>query len=285
VFKMVAEEIWIFDAEWVPDPDAGRAAYDLPATLPDHEVLEHMWREGGATPEDPRPYLKTVLCRVVSIAAVVRKRIGAGPPQLTLFAVPQPGEEPLLEATLLERFLAGIGRTGPQLVGYNSHNADLVILFQRAVANGLRVPDFGRRPAKPWEGKDYFGRGSDWNVDLKEILGGWGRAMPSLHEMATVCGIPGKMDVAGDDVVGLWQRGDVRRIVQYNECDALTTYLLWLRTAHFGGFLTTEEYLAEQTRLEDLLTTRGARSENDHLLRFLSAWRAMRRSPHTVRKE
>jgi molybdate transport system substrate-binding protein len=30
--------------------------------------------------------------------------------------------------------------------------------------------------------------------------------------MATVCGIPGKLDVAGDDVVGLWQRGEVRRI-------------------------------------------------------------------------
>jgi predicted PolB exonuclease-like 3'-5' exonuclease len=103
--------------------------------------------------------------------------------------------------------------------------------------------------------------------------------------MATVCGIPGKMDVAGDDVVGLWQQGEVRRIVQYNECDALTTYLLWLRTAHFGGFLTTEEYRAEQSRLEELLATRGARAENDHLLRFLAAWRDRRRSPQPAKKE
>jgi hypothetical protein len=244
-----------------------------------------MWHEGGATEEDPQPYLKTVLCRVVSVAAVIRKRAANGPPQLGLFAVPPPGEEPLAEAVLLDRFLSGIGRSGPQIVGYNSQGADLVILFQRAVANGLRVPEYGRRPAKPWEGKDYFGRGSDWNVDLKDVLGGWGRGTPSLHEMATVCGIPGKLDVAGDDVVGLWQRGEVRRIVQYNECDALTTYLLWLRTAHFGGFLTTAEYVAEQAQLEGLLTARGAKPENDHLGRYLAAWQAMRRDPHRSAKE
>lgn len=129
MFKMVADEVWIFDAEWVPDPAAGRAAYGLPATLSDNEVIERMWLEGGATDEDPRPYLKTVLCRVVSIAAVIRKRAANSPPQLGLFAVPPPGEEPLAEAILLERFLGGVGRSGPQLVGYNSHGADLVILF------------------------------------------------------------------------------------------------------------------------------------------------------------
>jgi hypothetical protein len=34
------------------------------------EVFEAMWKAGGATEEEPMPYLKTILCRVVSIAAV-----------------------------------------------------------------------------------------------------------------------------------------------------------------------------------------------------------------------
>ena len=72
MIKLVPDEIWIFDAEWAPDPVSGRAAYDLPADMPVDAILEEMWKKGKATPEDPRPYLKTVLCRVLSISASQR---------------------------------------------------------------------------------------------------------------------------------------------------------------------------------------------------------------------
>lgn len=40
--------------------------------------------------------------------------------------------------------------------------------------------------------------------------------------------------------------------VQYNECDALTTYLLWLRAALLAGHLTPEQHAHEEELFEAL---------------------------------
>jgi hypothetical protein len=49
MFKSVENEVWIFDAEWVPDPVAGCLLYDLPDTMSNREVVHDMWRRHGAT--------------------------------------------------------------------------------------------------------------------------------------------------------------------------------------------------------------------------------------------
>lgn len=280
MIKLVPDEIWIFDAEWAPDPVAGRAAYDLPADMPVAAILDEMWKKGGAKPEDPRPYLKTVLCRVLSVSAVVRRSRNGQDVHLQLNSLPGQGDEQLEEPDILDRFLGGISKARPQLVGFNSLNADLMILTQRALVHGLQASGYCERPNKPWEGKDYFQRGSDWNVDLKDVLGGFGKFNPTLHELATSCGIPGKMDVAGAEVASLWLNGEIRRIVQYNECDAITTYLLWLRTVHFAGFVGTPAFLSEQQMMRDLLARRGAEPGNEHLLAYLAKWDALHAMRH-----
>ena len=71
--KFLHNRLWAFDSEWVPDPLAGRLVHGLDEGVQDpREVLQIMWGEGGATEDDPTPFLKMVLCRVVSIAAVER---------------------------------------------------------------------------------------------------------------------------------------------------------------------------------------------------------------------
>jgi hypothetical protein len=276
MIKFTGREVWAFDAEWVPDPASGRRAYGLPADVPDEEVLEHMWKEGGATPEDPRPYLKTVLCRVVSVAAVVRKQVRPQQYSLELRSLPTAEKSGTTEADLLTRFLTGVGKTKPQLVGFNSQSADLPIMIQRAMVNGLSLPEFCARPAKPWEGVDYFARGSDYNIDLKDEVGGWGKSTPSLHELATACRIPGKIDTAGGDVVDLWAKGEIRRIVQYNECDALTTFLVWSRLALLAGQLSSEEHAANEEGIREILTSRGGQPGNTHLRVYAEKWDQLR---------
>ncbi len=273
MFKTVENDVWAFDCEWVPDPLAGRLVYGLDEALPPREVFERMWKKGGATEEEPRPYLKTNLCRVVSIAAVVRTE-KAGTVNLRLVALPKDVSDAAQcdEAKIVGRFLEQVGKTRPQLVGFNSQGADLRILVQRAVILGLVQRDFAKRPNKPWEGPDYFARASDHNVDLKEILGGFGKTTPSLHEMAVQCGIPGKMGVAGDQVVDLWLAGEHQKIVAYNERDALTTYLLWLRMAHFCGFFDVSKYAIERKRVRDLLETESKTPARAHLTAYLAEW-------------
>ncbi len=247
MFKSVHSGVWAFDAEWVPDADTGRRVYGLGSSTSDADVVEEMFWRGGATEEEPRPYLKTVLCRLVSISAVARTEED-GTVLLQLHSLPTVSDREAPEAAegeILRRFLEGVGRAKPQMVGYNSWSADFRILVQRSVALGVQAADFAKRPDKPWEGVDYFG-GGDWHIDLIELLAGRGRGRPSLHEMAAACGIPGKFSGAGDSVLDAWQQGALSGIIAYNEFDALTTYLLWLRVAYFGGFFDATQYEAEQ---------------------------------------
>ena len=275
MFKTVNKDVWAFDAEWVPDPEAGRRLYQLQEDTSDSEVIRKMWEEGGADEENPMPYLKTTICRVISIAAVVRTEKENGDVALSLTALPHDITDPqqTTEAAILSRFLNAVGEKKPQLVGFNSAKADLNVLLQRAVANGIQAAKFAKRPNKPWEGYDYFdARNSEGHVDLIEILGSYGKSNPSLNEMATVCGIPGKMGVSGEEVAPMWLEGRLAEIVAYNECDALSTYLIWLRVAYFGGFFDPQQYTEEQARVRNLLSTEGTLPGKEHLLEFLERW-------------
>ncbi len=236
-----------------------------------------MWAHGGATEQEPRPYLKTMLCRVVSVAVVVRKAQPDGQVFLGLTSLPHAGEESMTERELLDRFLTGLGTANPKpaLIGFNSRDADLPILIQRGIAQGVSAPGFCRRPEKSWEGYDYFVKYNEGHVDLKEIIcGGWGKSVPRLHDFAAACGVPGKIDTSGDNVLDLWLAGDTQAIVHYNEFDALTTYLLWLRTAHFAGHFSDEAYADEVTRVRDLLNKRIAAGQ-EHLRRYVARWDEM----------
>ncbi|MDD4016462.1 MAG: 3'-5' exonuclease [Kiritimatiellae bacterium] len=271
MIKTIADEVWAFDCEWVPDLQAGRLLYQLPDDLPSGEVLRIMWEQGGATPENPMPFLRTLLCRVVSIAMVIRRTSKNGDVQLFLQALPENPDDPEQdEAYILTRFLLdGLSTRDPQLVGFNSRNSDLRILTQRAITNGLTLKSLCERlDAKPWESQD---------IDLMEMVGGFGKNYAvSLNEIAKLSGIPGKLDTTGDDVCGLWYSGHRREIVQYNCFDALTTYLVWLRLAYFSGRFSAGDYVIEQQRLKRLLDERLQKPENAFLRVYLDAWRELK---------
>lgn len=285
MFKSVHNRVWAFDAEWVPDPLAARLMHDAPADCAPRQAMELLWQAGGASEENPTPFLKLNLCRVVSIAAIERLRLADNSVVVRLISLPHDTNDAsdCSEAKILERFLGAAGEHKPQLVGYNSIDSDLKIFLQRALLLGLHLPDFCSRPAKPWEGVDYFGKGSESNVDLKEVFGGWGKSVPSLHQLAVQSGIPGKMDVDGNAVAELWLQGRLDEIVAYNECDALTTYLMWLRAAHLGGFFDQAGYELEQQRVEELLE-REVSPAREHLSRFHQEWQRLRAIIETERE-
>lgn len=269
------DQIWAFDCEWAPDISAGRRLYHLPADIPDDEVLRVMWQEGGATPDDPQPFLKTVLCRIVSIAMVVRKvPADGGAPVLKLVTLPgldagQTENPAWDEKRILETFLGRWFATcKPVFVGFNSRNADLHILAQRAIVNGVSAPEFAARvAAKPWQSPD---------VDMMELVGGRTRSYGcSLHEIANLCGIPGKLETTGHDVARLYYGGKRRSIVEYNAFDALTTYLVWLRLELFAGRLTPAAHLEEEARVRALIGEEAAKPHGAYLETYRAAWDAL----------
>lgn len=270
MIKLFAPDQLVFDCEWVPDTATGRRVYGLPSILSDGEVRDEMFREAGADEDHPRPYLKTALCRIISIAAIRRVSSG-GTVTFSRVSLPHIGQRKS-EREIIHGFLTAIGRKQPQLVSFNGVSADLPALIQRAAVHRIAAPDFCRRPSKPWEGVDYFSKYSDWNVDLKDVLSNYsyGKSTPSLHEIAAACGIPAKQHGAGGDVLDLWLNGEMDGIVRYSQRDTLTTYLLWLRVAHLAGHLTTAALEAEEAQFEAWLRASPA---EPHLIEFCDEWR------------
>ena len=279
MLKKLADSVFSFDVEWIPDPKSAEILHDLPpAPGPGEEAahsFEALWasaRKEGDAP-DSQPYLKTILCRIVSLAGILREQAPGGKPSLKLISLPLDPSDPLKsdEKTILTSFMKSVGRRKPQLVGYNSAQSDVPILVQRAIVHGLPGFGFSDRPAKPWEGVDYFdARNSDYNLDLADAMGQF-RDRPTLHQAATLSGIPGKLEVSGASVSQMWLDGKLAEIVEYNECDAFTTHLLWARIAHFSGLLSTEQYQAEQKLVRELLEYEISQNRT-HLQRFVKEW-------------
>lgn len=269
-----APQLWVFDCEWVPDLRAGRLLYHYDNDTPDSVVMERMWQEAGATPENPQPFLKTILSRVVSIAMVVRIE-SPDPnarPKLALCSVPSlndqlgvnPNQYPT-EHNLLQLFLQSYEKHHPTLAGYNSRNADLHILRQRAIVNGLQSPAFATElAAKPWNATA---------IDLMDMVGKPGKGYTaSLNEVATLSGFPGKIETTGYDVARMYYSGRLREIVEYNMFDAITTYLLYLRLEYFKGNFTPERYAQEQQWLRELVQTECAKPNGEYLNLYLHEW-------------
>ncbi|MCC6954032.1 MAG: hypothetical protein IT290_07930 [Deltaproteobacteria bacterium] len=278
MFRSIGNEVWAFDCEWAPDPHAGRRLYHLADSVSDEAVIREMWKNGGATELDPQPYLKTVMCRLLSIVAVVRSARDDDV-VLSLHTLPQDVSDPkkTAEEAILSTFLSTVGKRRPQIVGFNSVEADLRIIVQRGVVHGLCAKDFSSRPNKPWEGEDYFSRHSEGHLDLRGLLCGFGKSGHSLHEIAVLSGIPGKMDVSGSAVVSLWLEGRWDEIVHYNQFDALTTYLLWLRVALFAGHFSVEQHRVEEERVEALIQ-RSISEGMTHLQKYSDEWQRLRKA-------
>lgn len=276
MIRTVADQVWAFDLEWVPDPATGRRVYDLPPDMPDSEVIEVMWREGGATEENPHPYLKTMLCRVVSLAFVRRRLSADGTVSLSLHSLPGDPADRCDEAELIRSFFDALGaqKPAPQLVGYNSRSSDVPILIQRGIVHGVSAAGFCQKRNGNGSVTDYFHKYGDSHIDLKEVISGWGIATPKLHEFAAAARVPGKLGTKGDDVMALWVAGNIRRIVEYNQYDALTTYLLWLRTARFAGLFSDEAFSEEEGRVRELLERR-IEDGDEHLARYRDKWAAL----------
>lgn len=275
----IHDPTWFFDLEWVPDAAGIARVYELPAETTELEAMERLWQDTkGYDPETcPRPFVKYLFSRVVSIAFLSRRvayRDGQRHIEFGLHSLPKlPITEGARdEAQLISQFLHFVGFRNPQLVGYNSLDSDLQVLIQRGLINEVRAEAFSERPNRPWEGRDYFdSRNSEAHLDLMQKLSR-NSMTPRLNDLAKLCGFPGKIDIDGKQVVDLWLNGDLRSIVEYNQIDTLNTYLVWLRVVNFAGKISEEEYITEHDDFRSFLETESDKEDRGHLRRFLDKW-------------
>ena len=275
----IQELALFFDLEWVPDANGAKRLFDLPDETTEIEAMQRLWEQakGYDAETNPRPFLKYMFSRVVSIAFLSRKSVFRDGERVTEFSLNSLPKLPLEsddidEAAIIDRFLYIVGDRRPQLVGYNSAESDLQVLIQRGLINEVTAPAFNERPGKPWEGPDYFdSRNSEAHFDILKKFSG-GAMTPRLDELAKLCGFPGKIDVKGDQVTDLWLARDLTKIVEYNQIDTLNTYLVWLRVVYFAGQLNEEEYLIEQEQFREFLENETQKPEKAFITDFLDKW-------------
>lgn len=275
----IPELVLFFDMEWVPDAAGAKRLFDLDDETAELDAMQVLWEHSPQydAEKNPRPFLKYMFSRIVSIAFLSRKLVRHGNeivPEFSLNSLPKlPIEEAAPdEAAIIERFLYIVGERRPQLVGFNSMESDLQVLIQRGIINEVTAPAFNQRPNKPWEGDDYFdARNSEGHLDLIKRFSG-GAMMPRLDELAKLCGFPGKIDVKGDQVTDLWLAGDLTKIVEYNQIDVLNTYLVWLRVVYFAGKIPEEDYFSELEQFREFLESETEKPEKSFVKEFLLKW-------------
>lgn len=258
--------VLVFDIETVPDVATGRRLYELDG-LTDQEVANVMFCRRQQETEGRTDFLRHHLHRVVAIAAVLRRD-----DRLSVWSLGEPDSD---ERELVSRFFDGIERFSPTLVSWNGGGFDLPVLHYRALLHGVAAPRY-------WESGDedqsfrwnnYLSRFHQRHTDLMDVLSAYqARAQASLHEIATMLGLPGKLGMSGSDVWRAWLEGDIARIRAYCETDVLNTYLVYLRFELIRGRLGERACAAEHERLQGYLEQEGA--GRAHLRAFLDAWRA-----------
>ena len=275
----IHELVLYFDLEWVPDAAGAKRLFDLPDETTEIEAMQALWEHSPQydAEKNPRPFLKYMFSRVVSIAFLSRKSIFRNGERVTEFSLNSLPKLPLDsddvdEASIIDRFLYIVGDRRPQLVGFNSAESDLQVLIQRGMVNEVTAPAFNHRPQKAWDPGDYFKKwDNEDHLDLLKLFSS-GAMKPKLDELAKLCGFPGKIDVHGDQVTALWLAHDVTKIVEYNQIDTLNTYLVWLRVVYFAGQLTEEDYMNEQEQFREFLETEMEKPEKAFLADFLAKW-------------
>ncbi|MBP7375640.1 MAG: ribonuclease H-like domain-containing protein, partial [Pyrinomonadaceae bacterium] len=243
------------------------------------DAMQQLWEHSPQYDADknPRPFLKYMFSCVVSIAFLSRRVVYREGERMIEFGLNSLPKLPLVvedvnEAEIIQQFLYFVGKRRPQLVGYNSAESDLQVLIQRGMINEVTAPEFSERPAKPWEGPDYFdSRNSEAHLDILKKLSG-GAMTPRLDELAKLCGYPGKIDVKGDQVTDLWLERDITKIIEYNQIDTLNTYLVWLRLVYFAGKMTEEEYFDETEQFRTFLEVEAEKEEKAFLTQFTEQW-------------
>jgi hypothetical protein len=83
-------------------------------------------------------------------------------------------------------------------------------------------------------------------------------------------GLPGKMDVCGDQVLAMHRRGDLQAINDYCLCDTLDTYFVFLRTRVMTGELDREAEARLVAEAREFLE--GQTVEFPAVARYLAAW-------------
>lgn len=156
------------------------------------------------------------------------------------------GGDDAAERALIAAFSARVDNERPVLVTYNGRTFDLPVILLRALCHAVPLPWYYRD-------RDVRDRKSDAaHLDLCDWLGEHGAVRAGkLDAIARLIGLPGKGEIDGSKVEGLYASGQRDVIERYCLADVAQTALLFLRFRLLSGRLDPDRFAARERELRD----------------------------------
>jgi len=229
--------ICIFDCETIPDVALLRSTKGFEGS--DQEVIEQAFKE--SIEKNGTTFLSLPFHKIVSISAVITDDYGV------FKKVGDFGEGSFEEMEILTSFINFLNTKNPRLVSFNGRSFDIPLILLRSLRYNIQATAYFEKDnaalnKTKWE--NYRQRYSEeFHTDLLDSLSNFGAARGlKLDEVCKMANIPGKYEVSGDDVLGLYSAGDFDKISEYCQSDCLNTYWLFLKYELLKGTLAKSDY-------------------------------------------
>jgi hypothetical protein len=160
------------------------------------------------------------------------------------------------ERDLLETFSGVVGTARPVLVTYNGRSFDLPVIALRALCHAVPLGWYYRD-------KQVRDRRSDaGHLDLCDWLADHGAVRAGkLDAITRLIGLPGKGEINGSQVEGLYRSGQLETVQRYCLADVAQTALLFLRFRLLQGQISRGHYRRAVGELLDALAADGRVNE------------------------
>lgn len=141
------------------------------------------------------------------------------------------------EAGTLRDFSRFLDDRKPDLVTYNGRGFDMPVIGARCLRHGVPLRHYYRSREVRYR---YSAEG---HLDLMDYVSDFGASKPSrLDVIARLCGMPGKIGVAGHDVGPLIHAGRLEEVRNYCLCDVVQTAGIFLRVQLIRGEIDMASY-------------------------------------------
>lgn len=220
--------IMVFDIETIPDLTTGKRLYPQIANLDDDDALTALTAIRHA--EAGNDFMRLPLHKVACLSFLW---VDNGQFSLRSLSL-----DKMTEETILTTFLRAFAKR-PTLVSWNGAGFDLPVLLYRMAHHNINASALVNAGTQK---NDYLNRYSERHVDLMEkfSFGAWGNKQ-KLDTVASLCGLLGKGDLDGSQVVPMVQAGEWDRLATYCESDVLNTWFIYLRYLHLMGKKDTDD--------------------------------------------
>lgn len=141
------------------------------------------------------------------------------------------------EADILRDFSRFLDERKPDLVTYNGRGFDMPVIAARCLRHGIPLRHYYRSREVRYRFSP------EGHLDLMDYVADFGAAKVSkLDVVAKLCGMPGKVGVAGHDVGPLVHAGRIDEVRNYCLCDVVQTAGVFLRVQLVRGELDIDGY-------------------------------------------